>query len=72
MIEGQRNDLLNRSMDDPKINPEKKAWSFTEHKARQVAAATSHYIPCMFIPAASSKLMLYFHGNAEDLAIAEH
>ena len=37
-----------------------------------MAAATSTYIPCLFIPAESSKLMLYFHGNAEDLALAEH
>ena len=52
--------------------PEKKQWKFMEHKARQVAAASSTYIPCLFIPAESSKLMLYFHGNGEDLALAEY
>ena len=51
--------------------PEKKKWKFTEQKARQVADKNSNFIPCMFVKAYSSKLMLYFHGNAEDLAIAE-
>lgn len=51
--------------------PEKKQWKFTEHKARQVADKNSQFIPCLFVKAYSSKLMLYFHGNAEDLAIAE-
>ena len=59
-------------MEEPKIVPEKKPWKFLEHKARQVAPASSTYIPCLWIPAESSKLMLYFHGNAEDLGIAEH
>lgn len=32
----------------------------------------SHYIPCMYLPftLGSSKLLIYFHANAEDIAMA--
>ena len=32
----------------------------------------SHYIPCMYLPftLGSSKLLIYFHANAEDIAVA--
>ena len=32
----------------------------------------SHYIPCMYLPftLGSSKLLIYFHANAEDIGIA--
>ena len=43
--------------------------SFSSPKATQVADETSTHIPCMFVPAESNKVMIYFHGNAEDLAI---
>jgi len=32
----------------------------------------SRSIPALFIPRTSPKLMLYFHGNAEDIHIAQH
>ena len=31
---------------------------------------TSKYIPGVFYPKVSDKLMIYFHGNAEDCALA--
>ena len=41
--------------------------------ARQVHSAKSEYIPVMYISNPSStKVMLYFHGNAEDLTMAEY
>jgi len=48
----------------------KKPWSNQEHKADQVAEETSTHIPCLFIRTNSAKLMIYFHGNAEDLGLA--
>lgn len=40
--------------------------------AKQVHAAESTHIPAMFlVNQTSSKLLIYFHGNAEDLALAE-
>ena len=40
--------------------------------ARQVHARSSNYIPCTYIrKESSSKLLLYFHGNAECLTLAE-
>jgi hypothetical protein len=48
--------------------PERKLKSMT---CRQVNAAESKAIPALFIPRCSTKLMLYFHGNAEDVQIAQ-
>jgi hypothetical protein len=33
---------------------------------------TGEYIPCLYLPhmTGSSKLMIYFHGNAEDIGLA--
>lgn len=33
---------------------------------------TGDYIPCLYLPhvSGSSKLLVYFHGNAEDIGLA--
>ena len=40
---------------------------FRKYDARRV----SHYVPCMHLPytIGSSKLMIYFHANAEDIVL---
>jgi hypothetical protein len=39
--------------------------------ANLVHSAESTHFPVLFHQAPSDKLMLYFHGNAEDLALAD-
>jgi hypothetical protein len=41
-------------------------------KSSNVSSNKSKHIPCLFLPytSGSSKLLIYFHGNAEDIGLS--
>jgi hypothetical protein len=56
-------------MIDPNIQfPDKDFMKFS----KVVNDKKSEVIPCVFYPRESSKLILYFHGNAEDIHLGFH
>ena len=44
----------------------------SQASSRAYSTANSDYVPCLFLPClkGSNKLIIFFHGNAEDLGIS--
>jgi hypothetical protein len=56
----------------PSNSNQKLAKAMQLRKIAKSKQKTGEYIPCLYLPhmSGSSKLMIYFHGNAEDIGLA--
>ena len=69
-----------RNLDTPSQEEEKHETRFDKIKKQKIKnfnkrfdnKRISHFIPCLYMPYAmgSSKLMIYFHANAEDVVLS--
>ena len=57
---------------DEKNHKEKKKPGIRQFFEQYDSRRVSHFIPCLYLPYAggSSKLLIYFHANAEDIVLS--
>ena len=55
-----------------KVSSSKSEGYFHSSTSSKAPSKGTEFIPCLFLPytSGSSKLLLYFHGNAEDIGLS--